>query len=435
MPMKTPPFWIRFVGLLSLSVVAALTHAAGAEGSERTRDYTLIVSGFDWGPAANKVVLPLGASASEAHASQFQVTVKRSSSLSDLAPERRAGLRNVVMGYVSDSEGNRSESGQYFTLVLSVGPDDALASPMEYIAHRNHWIDYQLTVMDRTTERVWDRETRRIRPVVDAFNLDGVYEHDNGQRLTYAYFEPPLHSEKSHPLIIWLHGGGEGGTDPSIPLMANLASNYATPGIQLYFEGAYVLVPQTPTFWMQAQDGEYTRGDREDIQHEALMGLIRQFVMTHAQVDVNRIYVGGCSNGGYMSLKLVLEHPDFFAAAFPVALGYHAEFLSDAQIERIQSVPMWLVHSADDETLSVHETALPLYKRLLAAGAKSVHFSLYERVVDIRGFFGGDDYWYNGHFSWIYCHANHCRFDYDGSPVKIEGRPVSIMEWLAAQWR
>jgi hypothetical protein len=37
------------------------------------------------------------------------------------------------------------------------------------------------------------------------------------------------------------------------------------------------------------------------------------------------------------------------------------------------------------------------------------------------------------HWSWIYLHANKCRLDFDGKPVTLEGRPVTIMEWLAAQ--
>ena len=28
---------------------------------------------------------------------------------------------------------------------------------------------------------------------------------------------------------------------------------------------------------------------------------------------------------------------------------------------------------------------------------------------------------------------NECRLDFDGSPVTIDGKPVTIVEWLAAQ--
>jgi hypothetical protein len=70
---------------------------------------------------------------------------------------------------------------------------------------------------------------------------------------------------------------------------------------------------------------------------------------------------------------------------------------------------------------------------LIAAGAKNVHLSYYDHVTDITGFFGGDDYRYNGHWSWIYSHANDADFDFDGKPVIVNGRAVTIMEWMAMQ--
>jgi predicted peptidase len=130
---------------------------------------------------------------------------------------------------------------------------------------------------------------------------------------------------------------------------------------------------------------------------------------------------------------LILEHPEYFAAGYISALAYNSEFISDQQIEKIKDVPMWFVHSRDDNTTKPEETVVPLYERLKRAGAKNVVFSYYDNVTDITGFYGGKDYRYPGHWSWIYSHANVARTDFDGSPVLLDGRPVSIMEWLAAQ--
>jgi predicted peptidase len=134
-----------------------------------------------------------------------------------------------------------------------------------------------------------------------------------------------------------------------------------------------------------------------------------------------------------MALKLMLQHPDYFAAGFISALAYQSEYIGDEQLKRIARLPIWFVHSADDQTTLPKLTVLPVYERLKAAGARDVHLSYYDHVVDITGLFGGDGYRYNGHWSWVYLHANRCRLDRDGSPVRLAGRPVSIMEWLAAQ--
>jgi len=163
------------------------------------------------------------------------------------------------------------------------------------------------------------------------------------------------------------------------------------------------------------------------------MGLFRQFINRNPDVDPNRIYVGGCSNGGYMSLKLLIENPGFFAGAFISSIAYKAEFISDEDLRKITNTPVWFVHASADDTTPAADTVIPLHKRLLEAGATDVHLSLYDHVTDITGVFGGEGYRYNGHFSWVYLHANRCRLDSDGKPVMLDGRPTTIMEWLAAQ--
>ena len=49
------------------------------------------------------------------------------------------------------------------------------------------------------------------------------------------------------------------------------------------------------------------------------------------------------------------------------------------------------------------------------------------------GMYGGSNYHFNGHWSWIYSHANQSHTEYDGSEVLLNGKPTTVMEWLAAQ--
>jgi len=428
--------WVTFLtGLL----VAGTTHAQETSpGQEARGRYSIVVEGYDWGAGVSKVVLSLGDSVSSASALGYRVFVTRHTDCVDLPPEQAAGERSVIHAYVSDAVGRRLSKGTHVTLVMAVSPDWPLGSPLQYTRNDrcggNRWVDYELTVVDTRTHRVWDTEAGRTRPLVDRFDLSGVYEHDSGQTLAYASFEPETNGEKS-PLLIWLHGGGEGGSDPSIPLLANRAANYASDEIQAIFDGAYVLVPQCPGAWMHNAAGVMTHGEEDDVYNVALMALIRDYVEDHPGIDENRVYVGGCSNGGYMSLKLILLNPDYFAAGFISALAYQSRYITDEQIRSIAHVPIWFVHSADDSTTVPDLTVLPVYERLKSAGARNVHLSYHDHVVDITGFFGGEDYHYNGHWSWVYLHANRCRRDRDGSLVRVDGRPVTVMEWMAAQRR
>jgi len=399
-------------------------------------EYTVVVEGYDWGPGVSKVILSVGETVSSADRESYTVSVSRHTECVELPPEQAKGERTVFHAYVSDPTGAPRSEGTHVTLVLAVAPEWILSNPLQYTrggkCRGNNWVDYGLTVTDVSSGRVWDTEVGRLRPLVDRFDLSGRFVQDAEMTLSYASYAPDTGPDKA-PLLIWLHGGGEGGTDPSIPLLANRAAYYASDEIQAIFDGAYVLVPQCPGAWMHNSQGAMTHGMENDIYNGALMALIRDYVANNPGIDANRIYVGGCSNGGYMALKLMLLHPDYFAAGFISSLAYQSQYISDEQIQSIARLPIWFVHSADDQTTRPEETVLPVYERLKLAGGENVHASYFDHVVDITGFFGGEDYHYNGHWSWVYLHANKCRLDRDGSPVRVAGKPVTIIEWLAAQ--
>ena len=420
----------KFV-LLSICILILSAYSAFSQGS-----YHLVIEGFDWGPAVNKVILKMDETIEQVSPGDFVVRATRSSDLSENPISPSHGELNVHSAYVSDEKGNHAASGQYVTLLLEVGPQIRIGSPFQYVRFAsggggNIWVDYKLTVLNTESLRIWNNESGRSIPLIDDFDLSGRFTAEDGISMSYASFTPDGDKDE-YPLIIWLHGGGEGGTDPTIPLLANRAANYASDEIQQYFGGAYVLVPQTPTRWMDSGSGS-TRGQVDDIYYKALKELFDEYITAHPDIDRDRIYVGGCSNGGYMSLKMILEYPKYFAAGYISALAYFSEYLTDDQVKSIRNVPMWFVHSRDDSTTVAANTVVPVYERLQSAGAKNVHFTFYDHVVDITGLLGGDDFHYPGHWSWIYSHANKSQTDYDGSPVMVDGVPVTIMQWLSMQ--
>jgi len=91
-------------------------------------------------------------------------------------------------------------------------------------------------------------------PEVDAFSY-----HVSGSGMNYRLFAPGRgHRSHRHPLVVWLHGGGEGGSlpdhyyDNETPLRANRgALGFATQEAQRTFGGAYVVAPQSPSFWIE----------------------------------------------------------------------------------------------------------------------------------------------------------------------------------------
>lgn len=405
--------------------------------AQSSPEYTLIIDGMDWGPAASKVVLSLDGPVKSVDMTEYSIMAERSHSCADVPAAQAKGARTIVYAYVSDKDGTKMAEASYVTLVMAIAPNLPISSMLQYSQKQgcrgNQWVDYKLNITHTKTGQTWNKEKNRITPIADQFDLSGKFEYEPGKQLTFASYEPK--STQKLPLIIWLHGGGEGGTDPSIALLANKAYNYASPEMQKYFGAAYVLVPQTPGAWMHNKAGITQPGSEEDVYNVGLMKLIKNYVSTHPMIDPARVYLGGASNGGYMSLKLLLKEPKYFAAAYISALAYQSQYITDAQIQSIKHIPIWFMQAKDDNVTDPKTTGIPVYERLKKAGAKNVHFSFYDHVVDLSGFFGGKNYHYSGHWSWIYSHTNQVFTEYDGSYVKMNGKPVSLMEWMAAQKR
>ncbi|WP_261301580.1 prolyl oligopeptidase family serine peptidase [Paenibacillus andongensis] len=419
------------------------------------RSYYTITEITDYGPFITKLVLPMpvNVTAEAVNPQCFSVYVERKDQKGEILmlptswvekdiKKPSKGYCVVKDVYPSSQYGRRTEEGEYVTLEMKYGPNDALSAAIAAPNGMNVFVasDYRVTQIaevpaegKKLTGLVFDKCAGNTMKQAEKF-LHGISSYED-EPLKYGYFVPQTGNGR-RPLIIWLHGAGEGGQDPTIAYAGNKVVNLASDEIQAKFGGAFVLVPQTPTFWMNDGSGEYGRSGKS-MYGKALKALIDEFISRNdAAIDTNRIYIGGCSNGGFMTMRMVLDYPDFFAAAYPVCEALYNEVISDADIEAIKHVPIWFTHSKDDLIVKPEETAVPTFERLLKAGAKSVHFSLFDKVVDLHGLFTdekGEPYTYNGHFSWVYALNDDCLLDYDGKPVVEDGKEVSLMAWLARQ--
>jgi predicted esterase len=243
---------------------------------------------------------------------------------------------------------------------------------------------------------------RLSNPEVDAFSY-----RTSRSGMKYRLYSPGGHRGHGHgkrPVVVWLHGGGEGASlpdgyyDNETTLRANRgALGFATAEAQRIFGGAYVVVPQSTSFWLED-------GDRFAPQiHEIIREVARR-----NPVDRDRISVAGCSNGGYMSLKMTVEYPDLFASSVPIC-GVVTSVISDAELAGI-TTPTWLVTSLDDDTVPPVENTVHAHD--LIPGAL---MTLYDDVT-------WNGYRFPGHWSWIYVARNDPR---------IDGR--RIWQWMAAQ--
>ncbi len=455
---------MKFAKLLVMLVIVALAFAAVSVQAqeESATTYNRIDEVMDWGAATTMLIVDLQAEVPQGSvdAESFSVTVTRSDDRL-ATPLLEEGARTVVEAYISDAEGNAVDAGAFATLVMEIGPQVSLGAALNYgmdpatELYFNVWTqnDYVITqekaIGDIEGGLVATEMDQYWRPLLDQFELaSGAYEDEEYGtiELNYAHYAP-AEDGASHPLVVWLHGGGEGGTDATIPLAANKATAFVAEDVQAYFGGAYILVPQAPTRWMDTGLPTDDHIGIESIFTRALQALVESYVAENPAIDPNRIYLGGLSNGGFMTLRLLLDYPDYYAAAIAVAEPFVGESVSDAQLTKIVDLPIWFVSAATDGVVPADVYAVNLYNRLLQLGASNAYMSYLPRVLDESGLYTDEEgapVEYPGHWSWIYVYNNDLAQVMVGDIVggqlfgqaaqAAEGDSImTILEWLAAQ--
>ncbi len=421
------------------------------------RGYTTITRITDFGPYITKIILPFPetVSAKAIKADQFSVYVEHLDKHTGeviIQPEGfgpdapmapRKGYVPVKKAYPSDKDGQRLPKGNFVTLEMDYGPMCGLSSGLsiklpsthEYY-HVNAYRITQIREIEGKDGKIsglfYDTLLKNLCPDTEGF-LESVSSYEK-MPLRYGYFVPQEKGDKK-PLIIFLHGMGEGGEDTAIAYSGNKVVALARDPIQSWFGGAYVFVPQCPTLWMD--DGDNTVGKSgRSIYVKALKAAIDEFVEKNPGIDRSRIYIGGDSNGGFMTMRMIIDYPKYFAGAFPICEALYDHKISDEEIQILADTPVWFTHAKNDPIVPPAEFVLPTYRRMIKAGAKNVHFSFWDGIHDIHEGFQdaeGNAYEYLGHFSWIPVLDNDCDFDFDGQPVLCDGEAVSLFQWLAKQ--
>lgn len=334
------------------------------------------------------------------------------------------GYRTILASYTSDANGNPVLCGEYVTLELDMNDEQSRA--MVGTLFGNFFINcqYRITQIEPIGElagMVFDEPGEIYVPQEEGYT--STVSSYKELPLKYSYYDPKMESDR--PVIIWLHGAGEGGEDPRVSYLGNNVVALSSDPIQGFMGGAWVLVPTCPTMWMD--DGSHEYGfTGKSMYAEALFALIDEFVNTHA-VDKKRIYIGGCSNGGFMTMRQIVDHPDYFAAGYPMCEALYDDTISDSDIENIKDVPIWFLHAMTDGIVNPETTSVPTYKRLIAAGAKNTHMTYIDDRPPMNEMVN--------HGCWPIGLRNEANYDFDHQPVMLDGKPTTRFEWLAAMHR
>lgn len=176
--------------------------------------------------------------------------------------------------------------------------------------------------------------------------------YDDGQfTLPYQLYSPQAGTQA--PLIIHLHGSGEAGTDNEAQMYqgSNWGPQYFASQENQSIQPAYVLAPQTPgpMRWASTTLEPYRfKKTPSTPSMTALLHLVDKLIIENPAIDPDRIYITGLSRGGQGVWNAMMQRPELFAAALPIAGSADPK-----QAKSINHIPTWVFHGSADEVTSV----------------------------------------------------------------------------------
>ena len=175
--------------------------------------------------------------------------------------------------------------------------------------------------------------------------VPAAYTGSGGAPLSYRLFVPAIPETATNgvPLILFLHGSGECGTNNTAQLLHGVGGLVWW---SRHREPAIVVAPQSPpmTAWSPVFFNRLTA--RMPIATppmiQKLDGLLKDLCDRYP-VDTNRLLVTGISLGGYGTWDLVCRYPGRFAAAIPVCGAG-----DPLRAEAAAKTPLWIFHGERD---------------------------------------------------------------------------------------
>lgn len=193
-----------------------------------------------------------------------------------------------------------------------------------------------------------------------------VFKGSGDATLRYRMLAPKtIEDGKKYPLVIFLHGAGERGTDNKVQLVHGM-NEFASDAVMEKYP-AFVVAPQCGDGeqWVNVPwtDDQHTMPAKPSPYMKLTLEMVDNLIKA-VPVDTSRIYITGLSMGGFGTWDAVQRRPDFFAAAVPICGGGDT-----AEAKKIASVPIWAFHGDEDGVVKPKRSR-DMVAALKAAGGK-----------------------------------------------------------------
>jgi len=181
---------------------------------------------------------------------------------------------------------------------------------------------------------------------------------EGANSIPYRLYKPDGYDAlgSKFPLVIFLHGDGERGTNNTAQVSAHFQGLLDT--TQNGSFAAYLFAPQAPTGGQTNQwtnisypTGSYSNPTLSapaiNLPLQLALDFVDQFIAQN-NVDPTRVYITGLSMGGYGTYDAIARRPDLFAAAAPMSGGGNL-----GAVNTYTNIPIWDFHGDADPTVPV----------------------------------------------------------------------------------
>jgi len=196
-----------------------------------------------------------------------------------------------------------------------------------------------------------------------------VFRNAQGESIPYRLFVPKGYdAAKKYPLILFLHGAGERGTDNEAQLVHAEVLDLVSDKVAAKHP-CFLVAPQCPAGakWVEVP-WNLKKPHHTPAEPSAPMRLVLELLDALAKefsIDPARRYVTGLSMGGFGSFDACLRRPGYFAAAVPVCGG-----ADDSRARDFVGTSFWIFHGGSDGVVPPGRSS-SIYHLLKAAGAEA----------------------------------------------------------------
>lgn len=181
-----------------------------------------------------------------------------------------------------------------------------------------------------------------------------TFIHNNDTLNYRILFPKDFSADKSYPLVLFLHGAGERGSDNESQLVHG-ADLFLNEENRNKFP-AVVVFPQCPKddYWAKVDidrsefplefDFQYEEGPTKAMQ---IVMKLMDSISGKSFIDQNRIYVGGLSMGGMGTFEILARKPETFAAAIAICGAADPETAENYR----EGLPIRIFHGLQDNVV------------------------------------------------------------------------------------